>query len=51
MLKHPESIVGADFKQHRLAAQDQQITSEYESLVSDWIKTIEAILQDKSDER
>ena len=40
-----------DFKQHRLAALDQQVITEYEKLVSDWISTIEAILHDTVDER
>ena len=51
MLKHPENLVSNDFKQHRLAALDHSIISEYEELVTDWIGTIEAILNDTSDER
>ncbi|CAH1799095.1 unnamed protein product [Owenia fusiformis] len=51
MLKQPENIVNNDFKQHRLAALDTQIISEYEGLLSDWISTIEAVLMDTSDER
>ena len=51
MLKHPENIIGTDFKQHRLAALDPQVIAEYEELVSDWMNTIEAILHDTSDER
>ena len=51
MLKQPENLIGSDFKQHRLAALDQQVISEYEGLVTDWIDTIEGILSDTSDER
>ena len=51
MLRAPESVVGADFKHHRLAALDQNIIAEYEKLVTEWVSTIEAILGDTSDER
>lgn len=51
MLKQPENIVGNEFKQHRLAASDQAIITEYEDLVTDWMNTIDAILHDTSDER
>ena len=51
MLRLPENTVGSDFKQHRLAALDQSIISEYEILVTDWMSTIEQVLTDTSDER
>ena len=51
MLKQPENIVGTEFKQHRLAALDQSIISEYEELVTEWMNTIDAILHDTADER
>ena len=51
MLRLPDNVVGADFKQHRLAALDQGIITEYEELVTDWMTTIEAVLTDTSDER
>ena len=51
MLKHPENIIGADAKQHRLAALDQHIITEYEGLVTEWISTIETILMDHADEK
>ena len=51
MLRLPDNVVGTDFKQHRLAALDQSIISEYEELVTDWMTTIEAIISDTSDER
>ena len=51
MLKQPENLIGTDFKHQRLAALDQQLISEYEQLVTDWIGTIEQILTDSSDER
>ena len=51
MLRQPDNLVGNDFKQHRLAALDQQIINEYEALVNEWMSTIEAILTDAADER
>jgi dynein heavy chain len=51
MLKLPENVVGTDFKQHRIAATDQGLIAEYENLVTDWMTTIEAILNDTTDER
>ena len=51
MLKAPENIVGSDFKQHRLAALDQTIITEYEELATEWITAIENILNDTADER
>lgn len=51
MLRQPDSIVSSDFKQHRQAALDQQVTSEYEKLVTEWITSIEVILGDSADER
>ncbi len=51
MLRQPDNLVGNDFKQHRLAALDQQIINEYEALVTEWMTTIEAILTDAADER
>lgn len=51
MLKQPENIVLNDFKQHRAAALDAQLIGQYEELVTDWINTIETMLNDTSDER
>ena len=51
MLKAPETIVGADFKQHRLAALDQQVMAEYEKVVTEWMVIIETVLIDTADER
>nr|KAG5706889.1 hypothetical protein BaRGS_021395 [Batillaria attramentaria] len=51
MLRQPENIVLNDFKQQRAAALDPQLIGHYEELVTEWINTIEAILNDTSDER
>lgn len=51
MLKQPENIILNDFKQHRAAALDAQLIVQYEELVTDWINTIETMLNDTSDER
>lgn len=51
MLRQPENVVLNDFKQQRAAALDPQLIGQYEELVSEWINTIEAILNDTSDER
>lgn len=51
MLKQPENIVLNDFKQHRAAALDAHLIGQYEELVTDWINTIETMLNDTSDER
>lgn len=51
MLKQPENVILNDFKMQRQAALDTQLISQYEELVSDWMNTIESILNDTSDER
>lgn len=51
MLRQPENIVLNDFKQQRAAALDPQLISHYEELVTEWINTIEAIVNDTADER
>ena len=51
MLKLPDNVVGLDFKQHRIAALDGNLITEYEKVVADWMATIEAIIHDTSDER
>lgn len=51
MLRQPENVVLNDFKQQRAAALDPQLIGQYEELVNEWINTIEAILNDTSDER
>ncbi|XP_066278010.1 uncharacterized protein [Branchiostoma lanceolatum] len=50
LLKKPEILVSSDFKQYRAAAFDETIVGEYETLVSDWIMTIDSILADGSAE-
>lgn len=44
-------MVEQDFKMQRIAALDAQLITEYEELVSEWINTIETILNDAADER
>lgn len=51
MLKQPENVILNDFKMQRQAALDTNLISQYEELVSDWMNTIESILNDTSDER
>jgi dynein heavy chain len=51
MLKQPENVILNDFKMQRQAALDTHLISQYEELVSDWMNTIESILNDTSDER
>ena len=51
MLRQPENVVLNDFKQQRAAALDPQLISQYEELVCEWINTIEAIVNDTTDER
>ena len=51
MLRQPENVVLNDFKQQRAAALDSQLISQYEELVTEWINTIEAIVNDTADER
>ena len=51
MLRQPENVVLNDFKQQRAAALDSQLISHYEELVCEWINTIEAIVNDTTDER
>ncbi|CAG5121565.1 unnamed protein product, partial [Candidula unifasciata] len=51
VLRQPENLVEQDFKMQRIAALDPQLISEYEELVSDWISTIETILNDTADDR
>ena len=52
MLKQPpENVVQHDFKLQRAVATDPQVISQYEELVADWMNTIEAMLNDTSDER
>ena len=49
MLRPPVNIVGSDFKQHRLAAADPKVIGEYESLITEWMTTIEGIVSDNDD--
>lgn len=51
MLKQPENVILNDFKMQRQAALDTQLIGQYEELVTDWMNTIETILNDTSDER
>ncbi|XP_064629693.1 uncharacterized protein LOC135488785 isoform X2 [Lineus longissimus] len=51
MLKQPERLVSNEYKQHRLAALDHEIISEYEELVNEWIATIEPILSESGEDR
>ncbi|XP_069830783.1 uncharacterized protein [Dendropsophus ebraccatus] len=51
ILKRPQNIVSPDFLLQRSAVVDQETLSENETLVSDWIKTIDQILIEAIDER
>ncbi|BFZ10052.1 hypothetical protein BsWGS_13093 [Bradybaena similaris] len=51
ILRQPENVVEQDFKMQRIAALDSQLVTEYEELVSEWISTIETILNDAAEER
>ncbi|XP_029452717.1 dynein gamma chain, flagellar outer arm-like [Rhinatrema bivittatum] len=51
ILKRPRNIVSIDFLQQRSAILDSDIVSENETLVSEWIKTIDLILMETVDER
>lgn len=51
MLRQPENVILNDFKLQRAAALDPHLIGQYEELVTEWINTIEAIINDTSDER
>jgi dynein heavy chain len=51
ILKRAEMQVSNDFKQNRAAAINPMVLSEYETLVTDWMHTIEGILCDGLDDR
>lgn len=51
ILKKPDCAVNTDFKQNRAAAVNPVILQEYETLVLDWISTIEGILIDGLEDR
>ncbi|XP_077977225.1 dynein axonemal heavy chain 8-like isoform X3 [Glandiceps talaboti] len=51
VLRRPEIMVTNEFSKHRAAAYDQNIISEYEALVTDWMATIDNALADGGDER
>ena len=51
VLRRPDNIVSQEFSKHRTTSYDHSIISEYESLVSEWIATIDNALADGGDER
>ncbi|KAM4694307.1 uncharacterized protein O3C94_004765 [Discoglossus pictus] len=51
ILKRPQGIVNPDFLQQRSAILDPDVVSENETLVAEWIKTIDQILIEAVDER
>ncbi|XP_073445808.1 uncharacterized protein [Dendrobates tinctorius] len=51
ILKRPLNIVSPDFLLQRSAALDPEIVSESETLISEWIRTIDQVLMEAVDER
>ncbi|KAM4043310.1 dynein axonemal heavy chain 5-like isoform 1-T1 [Anomaloglossus baeobatrachus] len=51
ILKRPQNIVTPDFLLQRSAVLDPEIISENETLISEWIKTIDQVLMEAVDER
>ncbi|KAG8582073.1 hypothetical protein GDO81_007906 [Engystomops pustulosus] len=51
ILKRPHIVVSPDFLLQRSAVLDPELVSEAETLVSEWIKTIDQILMEAIDER
>ncbi|XP_077973667.1 uncharacterized protein LOC120348568 isoform X2 [Styela clava] len=52
ILRLPETLVSSDFKQHRISSQfDSAVIREYESVVQDWMQTIDGVLSEGNDER
>ncbi|XP_056421918.1 uncharacterized protein LOC130362045 isoform X2 [Hyla sarda] len=51
ILKRPQNIVSPDFLLQRAAVLDQETLSENETLVSEWMKTIDQVLMEAIDER
>ncbi|KAM8953036.1 dynein axonemal heavy chain 5-like [Pelodytes ibericus] len=51
ILRRPQNILSPEFLQQRTAILDPEIVEENETLVSEWIKTIDHILMETGDER
>ncbi|XP_033874385.3 dynein axonemal heavy chain 8-like [Acipenser ruthenus] len=51
ILKRPAQIVSSDIMQQRSVPVDSDVVSENEALVSDWMKTIEQVLNEGGDDR
>ncbi|XP_044146080.1 dynein axonemal heavy chain 5-like isoform X2 [Bufo gargarizans] len=51
ILKRPQNIVSPDFLLQRSVVLDPEIVSENETLISEWIKTIDQVLIEAIDER
>ncbi|XP_073531710.1 dynein axonemal heavy chain 5-like [Phyllobates terribilis] len=51
ILKRPQNIISPDFLLQRSAVLDPEIVGENETLISEWIKTIDQVLMEAVDER